>query len=80
MPQYARGPVSTNTAESFFALLKRGMVGTFHHVGQQHLDRYVSEVAFRWNCRKVSDEERTLAATKLVEGCRLRYIKVLLKR
>lgn len=45
--EYARGNVHTNTAESWFALLKRGVYGTFHHVSDQHLDRYVAEFAFR---------------------------------
>ncbi|BCT93138.1 hypothetical protein LYSHEL_21610 [Lysobacter helvus] len=32
-----------------FSLLERGLVGTFHHVGEQHLQRYVTELDFRWN-------------------------------
>ena len=35
--------MTTNSAESSFSLLKRGLVGTFHHVGEQHLQRYVTE-------------------------------------
>ena len=45
----------TNTAESFFALLKRGHYGTFHQLSKKHLHRYVDEFSFRWNHRKVSD-------------------------
>lgn len=41
--EYARGDAHVNTAESYFSLLKRGIVGTFHHVSKEHLDRYVSE-------------------------------------
>jgi transposase-like protein len=41
--EYVRGNVHTNTAEGFVSLLKRGIVGTFHHVGKGHLGRYVSE-------------------------------------
>ena len=44
-----------NTAESFFALIKRGMMGTFHSVSEAHLQRYVDEFAFRWNTREALD-------------------------
>ena len=48
-----KGPlVHTNTAESFFALLKRGHYGTFHQLSKQHLHRYCNEFSFRWCFRK----------------------------
>jgi len=53
--EYSRGDVTTNSVESSFALLKRGLIGTFHHVGEQHLQRYVTEFDFRWNHRKSTD-------------------------
>ncbi|OGX28489.1 MAG: hypothetical protein A3B78_00090 [Omnitrophica WOR_2 bacterium RIFCSPHIGHO2_02_FULL_67_20] len=71
--QYAQGFIHTNTVESFFALLKRGMVGTFHHVSRAHLQRYCDEFAFRWDTRKVTDTERVQAALRLAEGKRLLY-------
>jgi len=71
--EYSRGDVHVNTAESFFALLKRGVHGTFHSVSKQHLQRYCDEFAFRWNHRKTTDGERTEAALKLAPGCRLVY-------
>ncbi|MCH9033491.1 MAG: IS1595 family transposase [Planctomycetes bacterium] len=71
--EYARGDVHCNSAESFFALLKRGIHGTFHAVGKQHLGRYADEFSFRWNHRKVSDGQRTEAALRLAPGCRLTY-------
>lgn len=71
--EYARGPIHTNTVESFYSLLKRGLVGTFHHVSAKHLRRYTGEFDFRWNTRKVTDAERTVAALKGVEGKRLFY-------
>jgi hypothetical protein len=71
--EYARGDVHCNTAESFFALLKRGIHGTFHHVGRQHLHRYADEFAFRFSHRKVSDAERTEAAISCAPGKRLTY-------
>ena len=60
----------------YFAILKRGLVGTFHHVGEQHLSRYVKEFDFRYNFRTalgVSDVERTDYALKGISGKRLTY-------
>lgn len=71
--EYSRDGVHVNSAESFFALLKRGVHGTFHQFGKQHLQRYCDEFAFRWNHRKVTDAERTEAALRLAPGCRLTY-------
>jgi hypothetical protein len=41
--------VHTNTAESFFALLKRGHYGIFHQLSKKHLHRYCTEFGFRWD-------------------------------
>ncbi len=71
--EYARGDVTTNEAEAYFALLKRGIVGSFHSVSKQHLGRYCDEFSFRWNHRKISDGERTIEAIKGAEGRRLQY-------
>ena len=71
--QYVNGNAYTNTAESWIALLKRGIVGTFHHVSEEHLDRYANEFSFRWNNREVSDAERTVSAVKGIEGKHLYY-------
>lgn len=71
--EYVRGDVFTNTAESWFALLKRGIHGTFHHVSKKHLPRYCQEFEFRWNHRKVSDGERMVSAIQQAEGKRLTY-------
>lgn len=53
--EYSRDGINTNTAESFFALLKRGHYGIFHHLSKRHLHRYCDEFAFRWNHRKIWD-------------------------
>ena len=66
--------INTNTAESFFALLKRGHYGVFHQLSKKHLHRYCSEFGFRWNHRKVSDGTRMVAAIKGAEGRRLMYL------
>jgi transposase-like protein len=71
--EYVRGDASTNEVESYFALLKRGIVGSFHHVSKNHLDRYCDEFSFRWNHRKTTDSERTIEAIKRAEGTRLMY-------
>ncbi|MCH8151466.1 MAG: IS1595 family transposase [Planctomycetes bacterium] len=63
----------TNTVESYFALLKRGVYGTFHHVSKRHLHRYCDEFSFRWNGRKLTDRERCDAAIRGIEGKRLKY-------
>ncbi len=64
---------TTNTAESFFALLKRGHYGTFHQLSKHHLHRYVDEFSFRWNHRKASDGARMVAAILGASGKRLLY-------
>lgn len=71
--EYARGKVHSNTVESSFSLLKRGLIGTFHHVGEQHLQRYVTEFDFRWNHRKVTDRERSDTLLQSIAGKRLTY-------
>ncbi len=70
---FSRGYIYTNTAESYFALLKRGVMGIFHHVSKGHLHRYCDEFSFRWNYRKVNDGERTVAAIEGSKGKRLSY-------
>jgi transposase-like protein len=71
--EYSKNDVDTNTAESFFSLLKRGVYGTFHHVSKKHLPRYCAEFDFRWNGRELMDAERRDAAVKGAEGKRLMY-------
>ncbi|MDQ3634826.1 MAG: IS1595 family transposase [Acidobacteriota bacterium] len=73
--EYVRNESHVNTAESVHALLKRGIIGTFHHVSKKHLHRYLSEFDFRFNLRKVSDGERTVKAIESVVGKRLMYHK-----
>ena len=49
--EYVRGQAHTNGLESFWALLKRGLEGTCHHMSAQHLKLYVTEFAGRRNSR-----------------------------
>ena len=71
--EYVRGDVTTNTVEGFFALLKRGIYGTFHSVSKKHLHRYVSEFEFRYNTRHMDDGERIARVIRKAEGKRLLY-------
>jgi transposase-like protein len=74
--EYARGDVTTNTVESSFAILKRGLYGTFHSVSEQHLQRYANEFDFRWNHRAklgFTDIDRTESALRGIVGKRLTY-------
>jgi len=65
--------VSNNTAESWFALLKRAHYGIHHQMSKKHLHRYVNERVFMWNGRKTADGERMVAAMAGAEGRRLMY-------
>lgn len=52
---YVIGDIHTNTVENAFSLLKRGMMGTWHHLSAKHLASYLEEMSFRFNRRKNSD-------------------------
>jgi transposase-like protein len=71
--EYARGEVHTNTVEGFFANLKRGITGTYHHVSEAQLPRYLDEFDYRYSTRHLSDGQRTVQALIQSEGKRLRY-------
>jgi transposase-like protein len=53
--EYVCGDVHTNTVESAFSLLKRGIIGTWHKVSAKHLPAYLEEMVFRFNRRKNPD-------------------------
>jgi transposase-like protein len=74
--QYVNGQVHTNTVEGFFSLLKRGIVGSFHHVSKGHLHRYCDEFAFRYNTRTAlgfTDGDRAGLVVAGAEGKRLTF-------
>jgi len=52
---YVDGDIHTNTVESAFSLLKRGIVGSWHKVSAKHLPAYLDEMSFRFNRRKRAD-------------------------
>lgn len=74
---YVRGDVHTNTVESAFSLLKRGIIGSFHQVSIKHLQRYLNEFGYRFNRREDRNlfeqtvrrmsEAKTMPYRKLVE-------------
>jgi len=75
--EYVReGVHHSNTAENYFSILKRGIVGVYHHVSEAHLSRYLAEFDFRYSNRSglgVSDAMRTDAMLKATTGKRLMY-------
>ncbi len=73
LKEYVRGNAGTQAIENYFSILKRGLSGTYQHVGEQHLKRYICEFDFRYNTRKVSDFERAAKALAGVSGKRLTY-------
>jgi hypothetical protein len=64
---YVDGDKHTNTMESFWALLKRGIVGQYHKVSVRYLYRYIDEFSYRWNNRK-TENLFGLTLTKAVGG------------
>lgn len=71
--EYVNGAAYTNTAESFFARLKRTIGGTHIHVSKRHLHRYVAQTEFMYNNRKLTDGQRVVRALRGAEGKRLMY-------
>jgi transposase-like protein len=57
--EYVREDVTTNGIESVFAVLKRGLIGVYHHASPKHLDRYVDEFSFRLNEGNVKNHTLT---------------------
>jgi transposase-like protein len=71
--QFAKGDIHSNSAENFFSILKRGVIGTYHHMSEAHMHRYLVEFDFRYSNRKITDTERTAIAIKGARGKRLMY-------
>jgi hypothetical protein len=74
--EYVRGDASTNAAENYFSILKRGIYGVYQHVSEAHLQRYLNEFDFRYNNRAglgINDGERVVRALMGIEGKRLTY-------
>ncbi|MBI1955039.1 MAG: transposase [Acidobacteria bacterium] len=63
--------ISTNTVEGYFAILKRGNYGVYHHWRQKYLGQYLREFDWRYNVRKLPDMERAVIALKMTSVKRL---------
>ena len=68
--------IHCNSAEGYFSIFKRGLVGTYQHMSEQHLSRYLAEFDFRMNNRAklgVTDDMRAVKALEGIRGKRLTY-------
>ena len=63
--------ITTNSVEGYFAILKRGNYGVYHHWSRKYLGQYLREFDWRYNVRKLPDMERAIIALKLTGGKRL---------
>jgi transposase-like protein len=74
--EWARGEAHVNSAEGFFSIFKRGMVGIYQHCDERHLHRYLAEFDFRYTHRialGVNDAERAARTVQGAVGKRLTY-------
>ncbi len=70
--EWVRGLVHTNSVENIWSLLKRSIIGSFHHVSKKHLERYLDELEFRFNNRKNPFMFRDVLL-RILDGKALRY-------
>lgn len=71
--EYVNGMAHTNGIESFWALMKRGYHGTYHHWSAKHLDRYVREFSGRHNIRELDTVDQMSSVARSMIGKRLKY-------
>ena len=71
--EYVRGGVGTQGIESFWSMFKRGYHGTFHHLSEKHLDRYLREFTGRNNIRDLDTADQMAELARGFDGKRLRY-------
>ena len=79
--EYVRGAVSTNSIESVWALFKRSVHGTWHHVSPKHLAKYVNEATFRLNdgnC-EIDTLDRMEALARQLTDSRIPYAELVAK-
>jgi hypothetical protein len=77
--RWPNGPVCPhchNTGEKLISLLKRAIIGAWHHISREHLPRYANEFAFRWNTRHDTDGQRLQRVIEWIGGKRLTYRQV----
>lgn len=71
--EYVNGEIHTNGLESFWSMLKRGYMGTYHHISPKHLHRYINEFQGRHNARSLDTRHQMAAIVRGAVGKRLRY-------
>jgi len=71
--EFVKGMASTNGIESFWAMLKRGYMGTYHKMSVKHLERYVNEFVGRHSIRDLDTIEQMICVTRLMKGKQLQY-------
>lgn len=74
--EYKSGIYHTNTVEGFFSILKRSVIGIYHHLSAKHLQRYCDEISYRYNTRYMEDAERFIYTLTKVH-CRLTYKRLI---
>ncbi len=71
--EYAFDGMHSNTAENFFSIFKRGVIGTYHQLSEAHMHRYLAEFDFRYSTKNASGRERADLSLKGIAGKRLTY-------
>ena len=71
--EYVNGEIHTNGLESFWSMLKRGYMGTYHQMSKKHLHRYIKEFQGRHNARSLDTRHQMAAIVRGTVGKRLRY-------
>lgn len=72
--RYVNGQAHTNGIESFWAMLKRAHMGTFHRLSPKHLQRYINEFSGRHNIRRLDTKDQISYSAFRMQGKRLRYV------
>ncbi len=77
---YSYKGINTNSIESFWAIVKRGILGTYHHVSEKYLQNYVDEFCFKYNNRKIDDMFETLLINSMMPlGKKLKRVSTVSK-
>jgi transposase-like protein len=75
--EWVRGDTHTNSIENFWSIMKRGIYGIYHQVSYKHLSAYCDEFSFRFNSRKMPDNDRFVLSLREPQG-RLKYSQLIL--
>ena len=75
--EYVRGEVHTNGIESHWSMLKRGIMGTYHHLSDKHLHRYTTEFDGRHNDRSLDTVDQVRRIMSGLVGKKLRYVDLI---